>query len=659
MHVSLPGRAPLKLRHYETRATRARDDVTSFSINQNRAVENLDSTAFGRCREFLEGPPSYPYFSSARYPRGFTSLLLSSAVALLVSALWDLRFEISLLFYSRLFSTLVSSRTSSRFSLPTIRVLPQDPMSPSSPKFDDITPAGSDGPFDMYDQEKQIYQGGIEKFNQLGWKRLTIVLIVEAVALGTLSIPATFAKLGMVAGVICCIGLGLIAVYTSYTIGQVKVKFPHISNYPDAGRQMFGRWGYEIIYVMLCLELLLAAGSHCLTGTIAFANITGSSICSLVFGVVSAIILFIFAIPPSFSEMAILGYVDFASIIIAVGITIIGTGIQTTQSTGFEAVPWSAWPKEGLTFAEAFIALSNIIFAYSFALCQFSFMDEMHTPTDFPKSIWALGLTEISIYTITGALVYAFVGEGVKSPALLSAGSTLSRIAFGIALPVIFISGSINTVVLGRLIHGRIFKDSNIRFVNSKWGWITWLTLIVVLTILEFVVAEVIPFFDDLLSLISSLFVSGFTFYFPAIMWFMYLRSDKLLSPKNLFFTVVNILVFAVGLVVLVAGTYASIVDIVSACHVVLVIQWAQLLTANRSTRMPRVPLEVFSRAARPRHCYARLAPWTDTTVPIPNVTYIECFTTFNIIWPVQQASVINGSSHQGTAWSKIDSKTE
>lgn len=418
---------------------------------------------------------------------------------------------------------------------------------------------------DMDDREKQIYHGGMEKFSRLGWKRLTIVLIVEAVALGSLSIPSTFATLGMVAGVICCVGIGLIAVYTSYIIGQVKVKFPHISNYPEAGRQMFGRWGYEILYIMLCLELLLSAGSHCLTGTIAFTNITGSNICAVVFGVVSAIILLIFAIPPSFSEMAILGYIDFASIIIAIGITIIGTGVEASNSPGgLAAVNWSAWPKEGITFAEAFIALSNIIFAYSFALCQFSFMDEMHTPTDFPKSIWTLGLAEIFIYTLTGALCYAFIGQDVQSPALLSAGSLLSRIAFGIALPVIFISGSINTVVLGRLIHGRMFEGSNIRFINTKMGWITWLAVVTVLTILEFVVAEVIPFFDDLLSVISSLFVSGFTFYFPAIMWFMFIRKGSLFEPKNIIVGLINAIILIIGLVVLGAGTYASVVDIVS-----------------------------------------------------------------------------------------------
>jgi hypothetical protein len=200
-------------------------------------------------------------------------------------------------------------------------------------------------------------------------------------------------------------------------------------------------------------------------------------------------------------------------------------------------------------------------------------MDEMHTPTDFPKSVWALGLAEIFIYTITGALVYAFVGQDVQSPALLSAGHLLSRVAFGIALPVIFISGSINTVVLGRLIHGRIFKSSNIRFVNTKMGWITWLALIVVLTILEFVVAEVIPFFDDLLSVISSLFVSGFTFYFPAIMWFMFIRKGSFFSKKNLPLTVINAIILAIGLIVLVAGTYASVVDIVSSLNTLIYVR--------------------------------------------------------------------------------------
>lgn len=323
----------------------------------------------------------------------------------------------------------------------------------------------------MSEQERNVYDYGMRRFHRLGWKRLAMVLFVAAIALGTLSIPSAFATLGMVPGIICCIGIGLMSIYTGFIVGQVKLKFPHITNYADAGRLMWGKFGYELFNVMVILQLVLITGSHCLTGTIAFQTITESDVCSVVFGVVSAIILLALAVPPTFADVAILGYIDFASIITAVIIAMVGTTGEAKENFpgGISAIQWSLWPKEGITFFEAFIAITNIVFAYSFTLCQFSFMDEMHTPQDYMKSIWALGIVEITIYTVTGAVLYSFAGQDVESPALLSAGHTLSRVGFGVALPVIFISGSINTVVLGRLIHSRIFKKSPLRFIVRPW----------------------------------------------------------------------------------------------------------------------------------------------------------------------------------------------
>ena len=100
----------------------------------------------------------------------------------------------------------------------------------------------------------------------------------------------------------------------------------------------FPRAGYEIMSVMFCLQLIFLTGSPCLTGTIAFLNVTDTGACSLIFGGVSGIILFLLAIPPSFTEVAILGYIDSASIVIAVTITIITTGINP------QSIPshWSA-----------------------------------------------------------------------------------------------------------------------------------------------------------------------------------------------------------------------------------------------------------------------------------------------------------------------------
>ncbi|OGM47950.1 N amino acid transport system protein [Aspergillus bombycis] len=375
------------------------------------------------------------------------------------------------------------------------------------------------------DVEQRIIEAGEIKYHRVGWVQLTVLLIVEAIALGALSLPAAFATLGMVAGVICTVGIGTL---------------------------MAGRFGYEVLTIMLVLSVIFVTGSHCLTGTIAFRHITGSDICSLLFGGVSAIILLLLSIPSSFADMAWLGYVDFASIVAAIGITIIATGIRSSDAPG------------GLSAVNCFIAISNIVFAYSFATTQFSFMDEMHTPKDYKKSIWALGFLQIAIYTITGATIYAFVGPDVESPALLSAGPLVSRIAFGVALPVIFISGAINTIVAGRLIHQRIYTNSVTKYINTTGGWITWLTLISVITIIAWVIAEAIPFFSDLLSIVSALFTSGFSFYLPPVMWFMLLRKGKWYSKENLLRSIANGLVFLFGVAVLVCGLYSSIDDIVS-----------------------------------------------------------------------------------------------
>lgn len=406
---------------------------------------------------------------------------------------------------------------------------------------------------------------GEQKYNRLGWMKLTTLLIVEAIALGSLSVPSAFAAVGMVAGVILCVGLGLIAIYTSYVIGQVKMKYPHVEHYADAVKLIWGRFGYELTGAMFALFLILLVGSHTLTGTIAFIRIVDDpTMCALVWAAISAIILFALAVPPSFSEFAILGYIDFVSIIIAIGITIIATGVVAGDAPGgLAAVPWSAWPPAGMTLKSAFLSTTNIVFAYSFAVCQFSFMSEMHTPKDYVKSIWALGLIEIFIYTLTGALVYAFVGVDVQSPALLSAGFKMSRIAFGVALPVIFISGSINSVVVGRYIIGRAFPNSPIKYINTKAGWAVWLAMIASITVIAWVIAEAIPFFNALLGLISSLFISGFTFYFPALFWFQLVKEGKWnATRKNIALSILNALIFIVGIAILGLGTYASAADI-------------------------------------------------------------------------------------------------
>ena len=65
-------------------------------------------------------------------------------------------------------------------------------------------------------------------------------------------------------------GLGLIATATGYVLGQFKLAHPHVHNMADAGEVLFGAFGRELLGTAQIIFLTFSAGSHALTGMIAF-----------------------------------------------------------------------------------------------------------------------------------------------------------------------------------------------------------------------------------------------------------------------------------------------------------------------------------------------------------------------------------------------------
>lgn len=85
------------------------------------------------------------------------------------------------------------------------------------------------------------------------------------------------------------------------------------------------------------------------------------------------------------------------------------------------------------------------------------------------------GKCQIVFYSLTGALIYFFKGIDVASPALLGLAPRLQKVVFGLSLPVIFISGSINSQTAAKFFYELIYpKDSPHRFMNTRQGLLTW-----------------------------------------------------------------------------------------------------------------------------------------------------------------------------------------
>ena len=64
--------------------------------------------------------------------------------------------------------------------------------------------------------------------------------------------------------------------------------------------------------------------------------------------------------------------------------------------------------------------------------------------------------------------------------------------------------------VSSRFIFFRVFRNSEHRHSNTLVGWGSWVAIVAVSWVIAFLIAEVIPFFSDMLSLMCSLFDGWF-----------------------------------------------------------------------------------------------------------------------------------------------------
>jgi hypothetical protein len=54
-------------------------------------------------------------------------------------------------------------------------------------------------------------------------------MIAETISLGILSLPSVLATVGLVPGFLLIFGLGIIATYSGYVIGQFKERYPWVA----------------------------------------------------------------------------------------------------------------------------------------------------------------------------------------------------------------------------------------------------------------------------------------------------------------------------------------------------------------------------------------------------------------------------------------------
>ncbi|KAI5953263.1 hypothetical protein KGF54_002634 [Candida jiufengensis] len=422
-------------------------------------------------------------------------------------------------------------------------------------------------------------------YRNCSWQKTAGLLFSEYICLAIMSFPWSYSVLGLGLGLIVTVIVSLLCLYTGLIISDYCAAYPHLTNVCDIGQHLiFGsKWVWYATAAAFLLNNTLIQALHVLVGAKYWNTISdNTTICSIVFGVVTAIICFLLSLPRTFSHMSGVGYFSAVTMFIAVLLAMIFAGIQSHPYKFDPATPvhWTAWPAPGAKYVDIMSAVLNIVYTFVGQITYPSFISQMKKPREFRKALIVVTICELITFALAGSIVYVYVGNAyITAPAFGSLTGNFKKIAFSFALPTILFLGSLYSNVSSQFLFQEIFnKSSRHRNEHTALGWGVWILLNFVLWCVAFVIAEVIPFFSDLLSLMSSLFDCFFGFIFWALAYFKlrklyyYKKEGVKIGYVELFKRssliqkgefILNIIIFALGVYILGPGLYATIQSII------------------------------------------------------------------------------------------------
>ena len=308
---------------------------------------------------------------------------------------------------------------------------------------------------------------------------------------------------------------------------------------------------------------------------------TNGSVCTVGFSAIMAVICFFCSLPRTFDTLSKLATLSAFFTFISVLLAAIFAGIEDHPYNYNAGVGVTKGPKLGLvgepivlvvstagtTFVNGMSAYLNISYTFIGQITLPSFIAEMKNPKDFPKALWAVTIAEVILFSLVGAVVYAYTGTQYNTaPAFGSLGNELyKKVSFSFMIPTLIFLGVLYASVSARFIFFRVFEGTRHKGNHTVVGWASWAGILAATWAVAFIIAEVIPFFSDLLSLMSSLFDSFFGFIFWGVAYFRMRKADygagwiTRRGIRGFAGFTLNVCIILLGVFMLTAGTYVSL----------------------------------------------------------------------------------------------------
>lgn len=206
------------------------------------------------------------------------------------------------------------------------------------------------------------------------------------------------------------------------------------------------------------------------------------------------------------------------------------TAVSVVSKGGSVSEHFIVLPDRLLSAPSVGSGVASVIFAFTGHLAYPQIISEMEKPEQFPRALKANASVQVVMYTISGCIIYWFTGEAVRAPALDSATGTLSKIAWGLALPTIIVAGVLPGMMIIKNAHRGFWAWRRQHIVageDSKRAWASWFAIDFILWLIAPVFAEVVPSFMGIVGVAGAFLGAWISLSFPALAWF---RIDRRIS---------------------------------------------------------------------------------------------------------------------------------
>ncbi|CRK16717.1 hypothetical protein BN1708_002955 [Verticillium longisporum] len=362
--------------------------------------------------------------------------------------------------------------------------------------------------------------------------------------------------LGLVPGLILTAVVASLVLYTSLVLWEFCLRHPEVRDVCDVGQMIFWnkKWAWWWTAIMFALNNTFIQALHVLVGGIYLNTMTEADTIhacrTVAFAVAVTVISWLGSLPRTFNMLSTLGFAP-------AGYPELGEPIV------------SAWTPSTTTLVTGMSAFMNMSYTFIGQTTLPSFIAEMRDPRDFPKALWACTCAEIVTFSIVGSVIYAYTGnQYMVAPAFGVLENVYKKVSYSFMIPTIIFVGCLYASVTGRFIFFRMFHQSKHLTEHTFKGWFYWGLVLLGSWVLSFIIAEVIPFFSSLLSVMSSLFNCWFGFIFWGLAYFRMRNADikhgvprrKILDKLSV---ALNVVIILTGFLYLTLGTYVSVQGII------------------------------------------------------------------------------------------------